>query len=75
MMLTHEMAAPSTVEALMYELREGGLAVLLTSGCQRRLAALSSEQVLDVIARLSAIQSKHPAITADLLQAIRRAAL
>jgi hypothetical protein len=41
-------AAPTTVEALMYELRTHGLSALAGSNCQRRLIALSHEQLQEV---------------------------
>ena len=60
-------AAPSTVEALMFELRQGGTAALQNPATLRRLAALSRTQVRDVIARLMKLRSAYPAVTDDLL--------
>jgi hypothetical protein len=60
-------AAPSTVEAVMFELREYGIAALAGGNCQRRLAELSRDQVAEVIVRLDRLRSKYPAITDNLL--------
>jgi hypothetical protein len=60
-------AAESTVEALMFSLRERGTAALAESETQRRLAALSSAQVRDIIARLIMSQPRYPAIDDELL--------
>lgn len=63
----HRRAAESTVDALMYSLRERGTAALLESACRDRLGDLSSEQVRDVIARLIALRSRYPNVTDELL--------
>jgi hypothetical protein len=60
-------AAPSTVEAVMYELRTYGLAAIAGPNCQRRLADLSPVQVREVIERLDRLRSNYPAITDNLL--------
>ena len=60
-------AAPTTIEALMYELRTLGLAALAGHNCQRRLAELSTEQLRDVIGRLMQVRSRYPAITDEVL--------
>jgi hypothetical protein len=60
-------AAPTTVEALIYELRTDGLEALATSNCQRRLSDLSTIQVRDVIERLTRLRARYPAITDELL--------
>jgi hypothetical protein len=59
--------AASSVEALTLELRERGEAALAKPESRRRLAALSTTQVREVIARLIALRPRHPAITDDLL--------
>ena len=60
-------AAAATVDALIYELREDGVAALATPGCQRRLAAISFDQALDVIARLNNLHARYPKITDQLI--------
>jgi hypothetical protein len=60
-------AAPSTVEAVMYELRTYGVAALAGPNCQQRLADLSNAQVREVIERLDRLRPKYPAITDHLL--------
>jgi hypothetical protein len=66
-----ERAAQSTVEALIFELREHGAAQLEKEGCRRRLGELSDEQLLEVIERLVALQSQHPKINDALIAAFR----
>jgi hypothetical protein len=61
-------AAPTTVEALMYSLRERGERALREPDCQRRLSELSFPQILEVHERLNLLRSKYPAITDDLLR-------
>jgi hypothetical protein len=63
-------AAPMTLEALVYELRTYGALQLARPNCQRRLAALSTAQVREIIARLIRIRPRYPAITDDLLLAL-----
>lgn len=60
-------AAPTTVEAVMYSLRERGKAAMTESDCKRRLSDLSPVQVQNVIERLHRLRPKYPAITDDLL--------
>jgi uncharacterized protein HemY len=60
-------AASSTVEALMYSLRERGAAALKEPPTQRRLAELSSAQVREVIGRLMRLRPRYRAITDELL--------
>jgi hypothetical protein len=60
-------AASTTVEAVMYSLRERGQAAISEPDCQRRLAELSPAQLRDVIERLDRLRPKYPAITDDLL--------
>jgi hypothetical protein len=60
-------AADSTVEALMFSLRERGVAALSEPETRRRLANLSSAQVREVLARLIALRPTYPAIDDDLL--------
>ena len=60
-------APAATVDALIYELREDGVAAFATPGCQRRLAAISFDQALDVIARLNNLRAQYPKITDQLI--------
>jgi len=60
-------AAPTTVEALMYELRTYGLAALAGANCRRRLSELSQAQLGEVIGRLMNLRPRYPAITDQLL--------
>ena len=60
-------AAPTTVEAVMYELRTYGLAAIAGANCQRRLADLSNAQVREIIQRLDRLRPQYPAITDNLL--------
>ena len=62
-------AAPSTVEALMYELRTDGLKATMHDGCLRRLNDLSKQQLGEIIERLFALSKRgtYPAITPGLL--------
>jgi len=62
------LAAGSTVDALMFSLRERGAAALSERACRDRLAVLSSNQVRDVIARLIVLRPRYPKnISDDLL--------
>jgi hypothetical protein len=63
-------AAPTTVEALMYSLRERGEAALKEPDCQRRLSELIPDQIIEVHERLDHLRSKYPAITDKLLRYI-----
>jgi hypothetical protein len=60
-------SAASTIEALMFCLRERGEAAFTEPDHRRRLAELSSTQLREVIARLIAGRSRYPAISDDLL--------
>jgi hypothetical protein len=67
-------AAPTTVEALMYELRTEGLAALKALNCRRRLSALSRNQLEEGLRRLITIRGRSccPGITDELLVYIER---
>lgn len=67
-------AAQSTIEALMFELREYGVDQLKKSNTQRRLADLSAWQVREVIARLTKLRPRYPRITAELIAALQEQA-
>jgi hypothetical protein len=60
-------AAPSTVEAVMYELRTYGIAAMAGQNCKRRLSELSPDQLVEVIGRLMNLRPKYPAITDQLI--------
>ena len=60
-------AAFTTVEALMYSLRERGEAALHERDTRRRLSELSTNQVREVVTRLMRLRPKYPAITDELL--------
>jgi len=60
-------AAPTTVQALMYELRTDGVKALGRPNCQRRLGDLSTIQVREIIERLTRLRARYPAITDELL--------
>ena len=49
-------AAPTTIEAVMYSLRERGTAALLEPDCRRRLSELNEQQILDVAVRLQKLR-------------------
>jgi len=63
-------AAQSTCDALLYQLREGGIAQIKTFNCQRRIAELSASQLRKVVAALIRLQSRYPRITDELLSAL-----
>jgi len=63
-------AAPTTVEAAMYQLREAGVGALRDPSCQRRLGEMSNGQLKEVIGRLKALQSRYPRITREVIAAI-----
>ena len=65
-------APKSTYDALLWELREYGLARLQKAKCRRRLAELSDGQLSDVLAALIQIQPRWVAITDELLIALDR---
>jgi hypothetical protein len=60
-------AAPSTVEAVMYELRTYGIAAIAGPNCRRRLSELNDAQLAEVIERLAKARGKYSAITDALL--------
>ena len=64
-------AAQSTVDALMYELREHGVDRLNKADTRRRVADLSATQVRQIIERLKKLQPQYPNITEELLEALR----
>ena len=45
-------SAPTTVEAVMYSLRERGTLALIEPNCRRRLSELNERQILNVAVRL-----------------------
>ncbi|HEY5130851.1 MAG TPA: hypothetical protein VIJ35_26790 [Bradyrhizobium sp.] len=49
-------AAPTTIEAVMYSLRERGTAALIEPDCRRRLSELNEQQILDVAVRLQKLK-------------------
>ena len=60
-------AAFTTVEALMFSLRERGEAALHERDTRRRLAELSTDQLREVLRRLVRLRPKYPAITDQFL--------
>lgn len=64
-------AAQSTVEVLMYELREHGVDRFKKAYTRRRLANLSAKQVRQIIERLTKLQPQYPNITEELLETLR----
>jgi hypothetical protein len=60
-------APPTTVEAVMYELREDGLDALKAPNCKRRIGELSKRQLTEVLARLLKLRPRYPKISDDLL--------
>jgi len=65
-------AAPSTYDALLYELRTHGVPQLGKPACHHRLAELSDRQLKELIDALKRIQPKYSAITDELLRQLRR---
>jgi hypothetical protein len=63
-------AAGSTVDALLHQLRTGGLAALKDPSCRARLTELSDAQLRDVLGRLIRIRGKFAAVTDDLIIAL-----
>ena len=49
-------APPALVEALMFSLRERGIAALKEPATQRRLAELSDDQIIEIEKRLQALK-------------------
>ena len=64
-------AAPSVVDALLFELSRYGLSRLNNKKTQGRLAELSVDQLRDVSARLVRMKPRYPEITAELLDVLR----
>ena len=64
-------AAQSTVEAVMYELREYGIKQLRKTNTQRRLAEVSDRQLREVIGRLEKLQPKYSRITEALISMLK----
>jgi hypothetical protein len=64
-------APEATVEALMFELRDRGMAALAEQPNQRRLAELSDDQITEVLKRLSKLRAEYPVITDDLLAIVK----
>jgi len=64
-------AAPTTVEALIYELRTEGIAQLKKQNTQRRLAELTVEQVQQVIDRLFQARPENPKIDDALISKLK----
>jgi hypothetical protein len=63
-------AAQSTVEVLMYELREYGVDRLKKPYTRQRLADLSVAQVREIIERLIKLRPLHPSITDELIETL-----
>ena len=64
-------AAPSVVDALLFELSRYGLPRLNNEKTQRRLAELSVDQLREVSALLVRMKPRYPEITAELLDVLR----
>lgn len=62
-------AAASTVEALMYLLRERGVAALKEPDCQHRLSELNKQQMLEIAVRLQTLKLS-PAWSAEQVDAL-----
>lgn len=60
----------TTADALLYQLRTGGLAAFECPSCRRRLADLSAEQLREVIAALIRVRPRCAAVTDELLIAL-----
>jgi hypothetical protein len=63
-------AAQSTVDAVVFELRDGA-AQLSNARTQDRLSECSPTQIKEVIERLGKLASLYPAITDQLLESLR----
>jgi hypothetical protein len=59
-------APQSTVEAVIYRLREAGSAALNIPNWRQRLGELSVGQINEVMRRLIRLRSRYPAITDEL---------
>ncbi len=60
-------AAATTLEAAMYQLREGGVEALKDPSCLRRLDGMSNGQLEEIVGTLKAIKSDHPKISKELI--------
>jgi len=63
-------AAPSVVDALLFELSRYGLPRLNNEKTQGRLAELSVDQLREISARLVRMKPRYPEITAELLDVL-----
>lgn len=64
-------AAESTFQAVAYVLRTHGIKRLADNWMLPRLAEFSSEQMRDLLAALTRMQPRYPAITDELISAIK----
>jgi hypothetical protein len=81
-MTGREGAAASTVEAIMFAIREGdgiggqvygaAISALREPSIQRRLAECSNAQLRDIVKRLKAIRPRYPAITKEVISYVAR---
>jgi hypothetical protein len=60
-------AAPTTLEAAMYSLRERGERALAEPNCQRRLSEMSPAQIDEIITRLTKMRRNYPGISDALI--------
>jgi hypothetical protein len=65
-------ARATTVDAIMYELRENGAAAIKAPNCQARLRALTVKQLEGLLARLIALQPQYPRINEEVLKRIAK---
>jgi len=63
----YDWATTSTVEALMHELKVGGVERLKNQITRTRLGDCSSKQVAEIIKRLTELQASHPATITEAL--------
>jgi hypothetical protein len=62
-------AAPTTIEAVMYSMRERGTTALLEPDCRRRLSELNERQIRDVAVRLQKLKPEiAPALGAEQIE-------
>jgi hypothetical protein len=71
-LMRDERAAASTIEALIYSLRERRTAALAERDTQRRIGELSEAQVRDVGARLRALKITTPWSIAEIERLLKR---
>jgi hypothetical protein len=64
------LAAASTVEAVVYALRERGATALQSERMRQRMAEPSQRQLEDILARLARMRGTYPKVTDDLLLAL-----